>query len=329
MGHIFANPARVGCIAATMAATTLTVAPSGSLAQSRIDDARSEPRIINGQEVLAGQGPWAASLRFQVAPTDASSTRHICGGSFVSPLLSDDKERVEDWISDDPNPEWIVTAAHCVVDRSGNLEDKDRLTVFGGARNRTNPDGRGQVQQVVEIIPHPQFDVETLENDIALLRLSPPVANSLPATRRASIRFPAPRDTNWINEPYMSVYAQGWGTTETGSDSLLLKEVQLPVVDRTLCQRKFSIHGEIIGIGMLCAGFVDGNFDSCQGDSGGPLVYRAEGNIAIPRSPEPVLVGVVSWGIGCGRADLFGVYTTASVYRKWAEEAVVAEIGVE
>ena len=74
---------------------------------------------------------------------------------------------------------------------------------------------------------------------------------------------------------------------------------------------------------MLCAGFVDGNFDSCQGDSGGPLIYRSEGTIAVPRNPSPVLVGVDSWGIGCGRNDLFGVYKTASYYRAWAEKMTV------
>lgn len=50
-----------------------------------------------------------------------------------------------------------------------------------------------------------------------------------------------------------------------------------------------------------------GNADSCQGDSGGPLFYeKGDGT--------DVLVGVVSWGYGCG---WLGVYARVSNYLDW------------
>lgn len=300
-------------------------------AQDQATRARNAPRILNGGHVPPGKGPWAASIQYQTVAGDAETFRHFCGGSFVSPNYSlTPKPTFNGWEADNPRPHWIVTAAHCVFDDDGKLIDASRLSVLGGARDRSNPDGKGERQGVDKILAHPGFDRHTLVNDVALMLLAePPEQSSLIPERRASIRLPNVSDAYWIDEPYLAVYAQGWGNTEQGSDSLKLKEVLLPIVDRDFCDRRFEKHGATILPGMLCAGFVDGNFDSCQGDSGGPLVYRAEGNIAVPRSGEPVLVGIVSWGIGCGRSDLFGVYTSASYYRPWIEARILefAETG--
>lgn len=52
---------------------------------------------------------------------------------------------------------------------------------------------------------------------------------------------------------------------------------------------------------------MNGGIDACQGDSGGPL--WADGYLA----------GIVSWGTGCARAQVPGMYTkvNAPVLRSW------------
>jgi secreted trypsin-like serine protease len=68
---------------------------------------------------------------------------------------------------------------------------------------------------------------------------------------------------------------------------------------------------------MLCAGDLsNGGEDSCQGDSGGPLFVPDGGS-------GWVQVGIVSFGIGCGRRDFPGVYTRVARYQNWIGRYVV------
>uniref|UniRef100_A0A452H597 Peptidase S1 domain-containing protein n=1 Tax=Gopherus agassizii TaxID=38772 RepID=A0A452H597_9SAUR len=66
---------------------------------------------------------------------------------------------------------------------------------------------------------------------------------------------------------------------------------------------------------MICAGNLseDKRVDSCQGDSGGPLMcQRSTGHW--------VILGIISWGYGCGRKDSPGVYTKVSKFVPWIKK---------
>ena len=53
------------------------------------------------------------------------------------------------------------------------------------------------------------------------------------------------------------------------------------------------------------------------GDSGGPFVVPLNDDSANQRYQ---LAGIVSWGIGCAKSGLPGVYTKVSNYIDWIEE---------
>jgi hypothetical protein len=75
---------------------------------------------------------------------------------------------------------------------------------------------------------------------------------------------------------------------------------------------------------MLCAGFTDvGGKDACQGDSGGPLVLRTTDS---NNDVVDVIVGIVSWGIGCARAAFPGVYSRVSKGADWIVDKVCNEL---
>ena len=97
----------------------------------------------------------------------------------------------------------------------------------------------------------------------------------------------------------------------------VLQEVTVQVISADTCQDWFKAANRkevIYPDNFLCAGYEEGGRDSCQGDSGGPMVASVNGT--------SVLVGVVSWGIGCAQEGYPGVYARVANYVDWIEETM-------
>uniref|UniRef100_A0A4W5MGA0 Peptidase S1 domain-containing protein n=1 Tax=Hucho hucho TaxID=62062 RepID=A0A4W5MGA0_9TELE len=159
------------------------------------------------------------------------------------------------------------------------------------------------------IVLHPAYDGSTHDNDIALLRLSSPVNFTdyiFPICLAASDSVFHKGTESWVT---------GWGNANEG-DPLpppqTLQEVEVPVVGNTQCDCLNGV-GSITD-NMLCAGALEGGKDSCQGDSGGPMVVK--------HNSVWVQSGVVSWGYGCARPNLPGVYTRVSSYQSWINSQI-------
>jgi secreted trypsin-like serine protease len=231
--------------------------------------------IIGGQPVPVAETPWAVALGSRQQFGDSRSGQ-FCGAVVVGRTK-------------------VITAAHCMsrevlgTDRS-SLRD---LKVISG-REDLRATG-GQEIPVREVWVNPDYDTVTNAGDIAVLTLS----EALPKNHVLPM---APSD-DAAYRPGTAAAVYGWGdTTGRGTYSSRLYAAKVRVLKDAVCERAYpgTSDGRYEADSMVCAGQDAGGRDACQGDSGGPLVARGR------------LIGLVSWGSGCGEAGRPGVYTRVS-----------------
>lgn len=104
---------------------------------------------------------------------------------------------------------------------------------------------------------------------------------------------------------------------------IVFQELQLPVLNNADCKKKYKEIGKLnldaqFSQLALCAGYMSGGRDSCTGDSGGPLMLPVFENGKF----SFVQIGIVAYGIGCGRPNIPGMYTNVQEFMHWIEEMV-------
>ncbi|XP_075166395.1 trypsin beta-like [Haematobia irritans] len=193
------------------------------------------------------------------------------------------------------NSRVVLTAAHCIYSFLGasSYSIQYGITTVGGSTN---------VIGAERIVKHAQYDSSTINNDVALIFLS----SDIPFGPNAQPIALATADPVATTPATVS----GWGTLEEdGASAKILQQVEVLIVDRAFCRQQYN-GVNMITEGMVCAAVENGGKDACQGDSGGPLVSNGE------------IVGIVSWGVGCARAEYSGVYTNVAHYRNWIESNI-------
>ncbi|OQV11796.1 putative Serine proteinase stubble [Hypsibius exemplaris] len=225
-----------------------------------------------------GEYPWMAAIL-------KSDLNYVCGGALIEARL-------------------VLTAAHCVA----KVRGEDLIVRLGEFDVSETTEPPYQDIHVKKVIIHGDYHSGTLRNDIALLVLDQPaVMNSYirPVCLPPAIDFTA-----------MTCTVSGWGkNSPNGQFSTVLKEVDVPVIERTQCQsmlRNAQELGPIFNLhdSFLCAG--QAGKDACAGDGGSPLICKVDGAWR--------LAGLVSWGIGCGQFP--GAYVNVAKFLPWIQGVV-------
>uniref|UniRef100_A0A3B3X2L3 Peptidase S1 domain-containing protein n=1 Tax=Poecilia mexicana TaxID=48701 RepID=A0A3B3X2L3_9TELE len=243
--------------------------------QPRCGNVAIKTRIVGGQDASPGRWPWQVSIQ--------GDNGHFCGGSLIT-------------------DQWVLTAAHCI--------ERDILMskVHLGAYNLSDPNPNEVTRGIVQAFVHPDYNSQTYNNDIALLKLSTRVnfTDYIQPVCLASHNSTFLEGTNsWVT---------GFGSLGNGTYPDILQQVEVPIIGNNKCSCYNQGVVQEVTENMMCAGLDEGGKDSCQGDSGGPLVMY--------NSLAWVQGGVVSFGYGCAVPMKPGVYARVSNYQKWINDTV-------
>ena len=252
----------VGLLAGAATAMAAVLVPS-AFADDKAD---ITPKIVGG-------GDADQTYSFMVSLQEGGG--HFCGGSLI-------------------NPEWVLTAAHCV-------EGQDAANVNMRIGTNEHQTG-GEEAQAAEIVVHPDYDGSSPGNDIALVKLAA-AATSAPVALAAD----APVGT--------ASRLLGWGQTcpQPGACGApdFLQQLDVEVLDAAQCT---GIDGAL----ELCTSNPNGNAGACYGDSGGPQIVGDAGNFQ--------LIGVTSRSGNGDSTCATGpsIYTNAVAYADWIAQTTGA-----
>jgi len=235
------------------------------------------------KEAEFGEYPWMVAIML----TSDEEPEYIGGGSILAPNV-------------------VLTSAHKV-----HNSNPDELVIRAGDWDlKTNLEIYPHVDRTVkQVILHDRFTKDSKEYNIALLVLTMSFSSN---PHIAPICLPSSSE----RFHYSDCIVTGWGKRSHNSYYYphVLKEITVPFLPRKTCNAllgKALRSNFVLDETSICAGG-EKDVDSCLGDGGSPLVCPIEGH-----PNRYYQVGIVAWGVGCGRENVPAVYTNVPYLYPW------------
>ena len=278
----------------------ITISGILSLSLSAYANDAITPYIVGGVDSKVLELPWQVYLEM-----NKDGATFACGGTLITDT-------------------WIVTAAHCLNESDSKLVfvpiNTSQVTVYSGAIDRTNSGNRSE-NTVSDLIVHPEYAQGNNTGDIALLKLSAPVALPALPIKLMNQVLQDDADLEFDNAVSDNLVVSGWGRTSTDamqSTNILQKTVMNGVGDNS-CALNWGFSG--LESNFICANAYDRG--SCNGDSGGPLIWQDK-SAQSDNDRGYRLAGVVSFGnvVQCAYNQFSDVYTEVNHYRDWIIDTI-------
>ncbi|XP_062709999.1 polyserase-2-like [Aedes albopictus] len=222
------------------------------------------PLIKDGRQAEEGQWPWHVAVFNRLKSTDRF--KYGCGGTLV-------------------NEKHTLTAAHCVkrLARGHRPPVLYEIELHFGQHNLSKLSDNVVVRDVSKIHVHPEY--EPNKNDIAMLVMRLPVEYSdtvIPICLDQEVD----RELQALESK--PGWIAGWGMTENGTISDVLRTASLSMVSHLTClQNDPNLFGNCLNEKVFCAGNKTGSSPG-PGDSGGGM-YISDGD-------RWQLRGIISFG---------------------------------
>ncbi|KAJ2852006.1 hypothetical protein IWW36_000585 [Coemansia brasiliensis] len=277
----------VSGIAAQAASILLgTSAVLASISSLQYQNDEFLPKIAGGEVASDDSYDFVAYIQAYNSSTGGTT----CTGSLIAPNI-------------------VLTAAHCTFSSANTLYKPSEYTVSFNHTRPTTTSFKGF--SVSDVKVNPDFNRQTLRNDLALLFL----AENVPTTEAQSIKIFMENVTTDTQ-----LFAAGFGITNPTDPASVptdLMKVQLTAGSDSFCKQNTAGFDPNF---LICTDGTAGK-DTCQGDSGGPLVSPVDGAMA--------LAGVTSFAPitennpdgRCAQAGSTGFYVHIRAYIPWIVQA--------